>query len=242
MINSDAEIVPLVVFENKSICKYEHLLRSHSNDGLTVNCMSLDDFKYMCSQLLSPLEIIEYIKWRKKFYNKSGLMDLLVTETHKGFLLSKPQKNEMLVQQYLYEKYGEAVLSEDKLYYEIFRQYVSVLYEHTKVGSELNGCYEVVKLLAHLFRDEIKCFVERVEKALLIAKSKRFEIVGTLRNVKKEYAVVFTATEQGERIPSEKLLSVVFDKQKVNTLLQVITYWINDDEYRIDFVLWLDGH
>lgn len=47
---------------------------------------------------------------------------------------------------------------------------------------------------------------------------------------------------EGEQIPSEKLLSVVFDKQKVNTLLQVITYWINDDEYRIDFVLWLDGY
>lgn len=242
MINSDEEIVPLVVFENKSICKYEHLLRSHSNDGLTVNCMSLDDFKYMCRQLLSPLEIIEYIKWRKELYNKSGSIDLLVTETHKGFLLSKPQKNEMLVQQYLYEQYGEAVLSEDKLYYELFRQYVSVLYEHMKVESELNGCYEVVKLLAHLFRDEIKCFVERVEKSLLIAKSKRFEIVGTIRNVEKEYAIVFTATEQGEQIPSEKLLSVVFDKQKVNTLLQVITYWINDDEYRIDFVLRLDGY
>lgn len=85
---------------------------------------------------MSPLEIIEYIKWRKKFYNKSESMDLLVTETHKGFLLSKTQKNEMLVQQYLYEQYGEAVLSEDKLYYEIFRQYVSVLYEHTKVESE----------------------------------------------------------------------------------------------------------
>ena len=41
---------------------------------------------------MSPLEIIEYIKWRKKFYNKSESMDLLVTETHKGFLLSKPQK------------------------------------------------------------------------------------------------------------------------------------------------------
>ena len=62
---------------------------------------------------------------------------MLVTETHKGFLLSKPQKNEMLVQQYLYEQYGEAVLSEDKLYYELFRQYVSVLYEHMKVESEL---------------------------------------------------------------------------------------------------------
>lgn len=48
-------------------------------------------------------------------------------------------------------------------------------------------------------------------------------------------AIVFTATEQ---IPSEKLLPVVFEKQKVHTLLQVITYWVNDNEYMIDFVLW----
>lgn len=80
-----------------------------------------------------------------------------------------------------------------------------------------------------------------VEKALVIAKRKRFELVGTLRNSQKEYAMVFTATEQGEQIPSEKLLSRVFEKQKVHTLLQIITYWIDDDEYRIDFVLWQDN-
>ena len=53
--------------------------------------------------------------------------------------------------------------------------------------SEINGCYEVIKFLAHLFRDEIKCFVERTEKALLIAKTKKFNLVGTLRNVQKGY-------------------------------------------------------
>lgn len=118
------------------------------------------------------------------------------------------------------------------------RQYVLVLYEHKEIESEINGCYEVIKFLAHLFRHEIKCFVERTEKALLIAKTKKFNLVGTLRNVQKEYAIVFTATEQGEQIPSEELLPVVFEKQKVHTLLQVITYWVNDNEYMIDFVLW----
>ena len=126
------------------------------------------------------------------------------------FVLSKPQKNENLVQQYLYEKYGENAIYEDRLYYELFRQYVLVLYEHKEIESEINGCYEVIKFLAHLFRDEIKCFVERTEKALLIAKTKKFNLVGTLRNVQKEYAIVFTATEQGEQIPFEKLLPVVF--------------------------------
>ena len=238
IINPNAEVVPLVVFENDSISEYEHLLRNHTNDGLAVNCMSIYDFKLMCKQLLSPIEIIEYLKWREVFYKNNGPINLLITETNNGLVLSKPQKNENLVQQYLYEKYGENAIYEDRLYYELFRQYVLVLYEHKEIESEINGCYEVIKFLAHLFRDEIKCFVERTEKALLIAKTKKFNLVGTLRNVQKEYAIVFTATEQGEQIPSEKLLPVVFEKQKVHTLLQVITYWVNDNEYMIDFVLW----
>lgn len=238
IINPSAEVVPLVVFENDSISEYEHLLRNHTNDGLAVNCMSIDDFKLMCKQLLSPIEIIEYLKWREAFYKKNGPINLPITETNNGFVLSKPQMNENLVQQYLYEKYGENAIYEDRLYYELFRQYVSVLYEYKQMESEINGCYEVIKFLAHLFRDEIKCFVERTEKALLIAKTKKFNLVGTLRNVQKEYAIVFTATEQGEQVPSEELLPVVFEKQKVHTLLQVITYWFNDNEYMIDFVLW----
>lgn len=240
-INPNAEVVPLVVFENVSISEYEHLLRSHTPEGLTVNCMSIDDFQFMCQELVSPIEIIEYIKWRKEFYEKNGEINLLITETKNGFFLSKPQKRETLVHQYLYEQYGDEVLSEDDFYYELFRQYVLVLCEHIEVVSEPDGCYEVVKFLAHLFRDEIKCFVERVEKALVIAKRKRFELVGTLRNSKKEYAMVFTATEQGEKIPCEKLLRVVFEKQNVHTLLQIITYWIDNYEYRIDFVLWQDN-
>lgn len=205
IINPNAEVVPLVVFENDSISEYEHLLRNHTNDGLAVNCMSIYDFKLMCKQLLSPIEIIEYLKWREVFYKNNGPINLLITETNNGFVLSKPQKNENLVQQYLYEKYGENAIYEDRLYYELFRQYVLVLYEHKEIESEINGCYEVIKFLAHLFRDEIKCFVERTEKALLIAKTKKFNLVGTLRNVQKEYAIVFTATEQIPCIVSKKV-------------------------------------
>lgn len=145
IINPSAEVVPLVVFENDSISEYEHLLRSHTNDGLAVNCMSIDDFKLMCKQLLSPIEIIEYLKWREAFYKKNGLINLLITETNNGFVLSKPQKNENLVQQYLYEKYGENAIYEDRLYSELFRQYVSVLYEHKQMESEINGCCTIYR-------------------------------------------------------------------------------------------------
>ena len=49
-----------------------------------------------------------------------------------------------------------------------------------------------------------------------MAKTKKFNLVGTLRNVQKEYAIVFIATEQGEQIPFEKLLPVVFEKQNLS--------------------------
>lgn len=83
-INSDAEVVPLVVFENDSISEYEHLLRSHTDEGLTVNCISIKDFQFMCQELMSPMEIVEYIKWRKKFYESNGTINLMITETEKG--------------------------------------------------------------------------------------------------------------------------------------------------------------
>lgn len=239
-INPDAEIVPLIIFENASISEYDHLLRRHSAEGLNVNCMSLEDFRCMCRELLSPIEIIGYLKWRQEFYEKNGAVNLLITETESGFFLSKPQRHESLVHQYLFERYGEGVFSENNYYYELFNEYVSVLYEHTEEVSEENGCYEVVKFLAHLYREEIKHFSERVEKALAVAKEKKFKIAGTLRNAKQEYAIFFTATEQGESIPTEKLLPIALEKQNIHTLLQVIIYWLNDEEYRIDFLLWKD--
>ena len=204
--------------------------------------MSIDDFQIMCRELMSPIEIIKYIKWRKEFYEKNGAINLLITETENGFFLSKPLQHETLVHQYLYEEYGEELLSKDEFCYELFRQYVSVLYEHTELVSEPDGCYEVMKFLAHLFRDEIKYFVERIEKSITIAKKKRFELVATLRNTQREYVIVFEATEQGERIEPAKLLPIMSEKQNVRTLLQVITYWINENEYRIDFSLWQDNN
>lgn len=50
----------------------------------------------------------------------------------------------------------------------------------------------------------IRCVTaERVGKSIIAAKEKKFKLTGTLRNAKSEYAIVFTATEQGEYIPTE---------------------------------------
>lgn len=232
-ISSNAEIVPLIVFENSNILKYEHLMRNHSKEGLIVNCISMDDFKLMCMKLMSPIEIIDYIKWRQKFYEKNNKIDILITDTENGFFVSEPQTKENLVQQYLYEQYGEDELVENTFYLEVFRQYLSVLNEHTVDSSNSIACYEIVNFLAHLYRDEIKGFVERVKKA--IEGVHQNGIVGSLENVKNEYVMIFISSNQGEAIPIKKLLPIVSKNQKVKKLLQVIVYHINKNEYKIYF-------
>lgn len=84
IINPNAEVVPLVVFENDSISEYEHLLRNHTNDGLAVNCMSIYDFKLMCKQLLSPIEIIESLQMSsipERWYITDLRVKMLATST-----------------------------------------------------------------------------------------------------------------------------------------------------------------
>ncbi len=80
--------------------------------------------------------------------------------------------------------------------------------------------------------------LKELKRLLLLQNKKSFELAGTLRNTQREYAIVFEATENGEHIEPDKLLKILFEKQNIQILLQVITYWINEEEYHIDFSLW----
>ncbi|MBR1599223.1 MAG: hypothetical protein IJ661_10005 [Lachnospiraceae bacterium] len=238
-IRQDARIVPLVVFDNKSIEDYKHLLSYQIEaDEEYVNCISLPDFQIMCKRLVSPMEIIQYIEWRERFYKENGEVNYLITDTKNGFFISKPRNNEALVTQYLYESYGEEKLSDVGDDVVLFNQYLYVLHEHTDFSSEENSSYPIVVFLAHLRLEEIRCFVERVRKGLETSKNKDFSLVGTMRNTIRNYCIVFTATEQGEMIPFEKLIETIYETQSVTELLQVATSWVNSTEYRIDFMYW----
>jgi hypothetical protein len=82
------------------------------------------------------------------FYKNNGPINLLITETNNGFVLSKPQKNENLVQQYLYEKYGENAIYEDRLYYELFPQLIAarkIIYQNGKAVER--GTQEIIEYI-----------------------------------------------------------------------------------------------
>ena len=56
-----------------------------------------------------------------------------------------------------------------------------------------------------------------------------------MRNIQREYATVFDASEEGEYIEPDKLFESVFEKQSIHILLQVITNGVNEEDYHIDF-------
>ena len=82
---------------------------------------------------------------------------------------------------------------------------------------------------------EIRPFVERLEKASDKSRRKEFEVIGNLRNVLRNYIVLFFSSQYDVCIPNEIIKEMVPVGTEIDTILQIVVYWVNDEEYRIDF-------
>lgn len=228
-IRKDAEIIPLIIFKNESITDYPRMLKKHSETGLDVNCMSLKDFDAMCSTLISPGEIIDYLKYRGLFYEKYG---------HVINATSSPEF-EAALYAYLINRYGKIDSQEDFMQ-EAFREFVRQTAKRSIVGRDTKDTYDIILFLAHFNRVKIKAFFERVNLAKEKAKRREYGIVGSLRDDECEkFVVSFESSQSGLPYPCEDLLKKCAEKKcKFRQLLQVVVWWENTEKYRIDYVLW----
>ena len=78
-------------------------------------------------------------------------------------------------------------------------------------------------------------FIERLHLAVDKAYNAEYGMIGSLRNVLRKYLVVFTSSKYGNGFPMEYLLEVAPNGDEVLRLLQLVIYWENDAEYRVDF-------
>ena len=236
-INPEAKIVPLVVFMNRKIEIYPHVLKKHSENSITINCMSYEDFKTMCEVLVTPIEIIQYLGYRQTFYEDNGSVDCWVNwDENDVVTLSKPMRKESLVYQFLYETYGIKHRKNEDVYLKDFRLFLHNLPEHTDWESENNASFSVVQFLAHLDRVEIKNFWERLNKVRQYSKCHNgTRIVGSLRNTQQQYVILFVATDGNEIIDLETFSRMYPDLAGTKTWIQVIVYWDSPSVFRIDF-------
>lgn len=237
-IDAEAEIIPLVVFVNNAIVEYPHVLGKHSEDGLTVNCMSLHDFQEMCNKLISPAEIVDYLNYRCSFYESNGSVNLLITDVSEtDLLITRPTANEALISQFLLEKYGMDELKRGTEQFELFRWFVQQTAIRSTAGRDDPATYAILLFLAHFHRDEIRAFWDRLILARDKAQCHDYDIAGSLRR-ENEYAIFFVAAPPMQALPMEYLLEKARKKCEPKVLLQVYVWWEDEENYRIDYMLW----
>ncbi len=234
ILQTDAEVIPLVVFDNDAIKKYPHILRKHSENGMNINCMSYHDFQEMCRIIITPIEIIAYLKYRKDLYETHGDIDFMIFDGEgPHFLITKPTTNESLAHQFLTEEYGFKPRIKQQFYLRAFQDFLHSIPAHTIIKSEDNATYEVLLFLAHMSRIEIFAFMKRLIATKRCARIGRSGIIKSLRRTDDEYAIFFVA---GNIIAADRLLPIVHKKAKVKKMLEVAVCWENWKNFRIDFV------
>ena len=231
-----AEIIPLIVFMNDSVVDdYQHVLYKHSDEGMDINCMSFHDFQKMCKALLSPMEIVEYLKWRLSYYLKNGNVNISIYMDNDSFTMVKPTHCESLCLQFVAEKYGIKSTQERQEYIRAFSEMLHKLPSRVVMESQEDGSYPLILFFAHFNRIEIMKFVERIDKALDAARTKEYNIVGSLRNVEQKYVIVFVSTHDGYALDMDFLAKMAREKGDFDILLQVFCYWESEKEFRIDY-------
>lgn len=239
-LSSNAEVLPLVVFENDMINTYPHLLKKHTDDGLTVNCISFSDFKEMCRVLYTPIEIISYLEYRKALYEKQGEIDIMIFDGFEDeLIITKPTKKESLVYQFLSERYGYKKSQKNSNLIKSFQEFLHLLPEHTVASSDHNGSYNILLFLAHMDRTEIIEFMKSLIETRDEAKNGFKGICKSLRRKDNEYAILFVA---GGILKMEYLLEQVRKKAEVKRILEVAIYWEDSKRFKIDYIYWNNSH
>lgn len=235
-IQSDAEIIPLVIFFNDTITNYPHLLKKNTESGISVNCISFKDFQKMCSVLLTPGEIIDYLKYRYSFYEKYEQPAFHIDNLNDSeSIISRPASNETLVYHYLADRYGVTKPHEKLRDLEWLKKYTQESLNRSIAGRANEGTYAVLLFLAHLRRNEIILFRERIYTAWRRTSEKKYGIVGSLRN--NSFVAFFVSSKHGQAYSMKYLLELAREKCNPKLLLQIYVWWENQTNFRIDYLL-----
>lgn len=238
-IDPNAEIIPVVIFMNEDIGDhYEHVLWKYSDAGMDINCLSFLDFQTVCRELMTPIEIVEYLKWRLSFYQNNGnLNSSIFVGDDDSVLLTRPTSGETLVHQFLAKQYGFKNAKEMEFYVVPFQWMLHNLPERVVAESADNSSYPMILFFSHFDRTEIKAFEERISRALESAKRREYTVVGSLRNIWRKYVIFFVSTHDGLALQMDFLEELAHKNgAEFDKLIQVFLYWENNEEYRIDYV------
>ena len=236
-INNKAKVIPLVIFDNHKICEYARILE-RTQDNNKINCISYSDFQEMCKNIVSPIEIVEYLEYRQAFYNNYPNCDMYVDLNEKHIGIVKPKSKESLSRFFSVEKYGLSGISSIEKNAKRYNAFLQSLCKSDEFKSTPFEAYKTVCFLAHLSRIEMSAFIKRFNRAKWISRLKINRIVGSFRRKNGDYMIFFIAAKNecgGGR--HEDLLSCVENPKTIEKVFQVIIYWESITTYRVKMIL-----
>lgn len=234
-VNPDADIIPLIVFINDNIGdNYEHVLKKHSDDGMDINCLSYQDFQTICKELITPIEIVEYLKWRLPIYLNSNYASVSKNNRDEvSFTVNRNSIEETLVSQFFERWNGKKDAVEMKIQTLHFQWMLNHLPNHVVDESINNSSYSIILLLAHLNRYAILMFEKRIERALILSKEGKYGYVGSIRIKLKRCSIFFVSVPS---ISKDLIESIAYQGEDFDIVLFVLLYWDNEKKPHIDFL------
>lgn len=236
-LRADAEIVPLIVFENSKISSYPHLLRRHSPDGDDINCMSFDDYVEMCRTLISPIEIIYYLEYRKRMFTENGNTNCLILNmVGDEIVIATPTQKESLTHVFLAETYGYQEAKNCTESMQFFRSFLHKFPDRISYDTSYGESYNILLFFAHMNRIEISKIWNMLNDTKQESYKRNVGICHSLRSTDSKYVILFIA---GEIIPMDLILPIVLQKSpETKQILEISIYWNNTKQFNIDFLYW----
>ncbi len=232
IFEKDAEIIPLIVIDNDYFKdNYNHLLRSRSENGLDINCMTRSDYKEMCNSLCSG-EVIDYLLYRERFYRNNGDADVFIDFNGPKMIVTKPRIGESLTHRFLMDYYGTDDFEYLKNDYSRMIAFLSELPHHIDVNYKKEGYY-IIQFLAGLNREAMDLFFSNLDDTIKEAQRPRRNIVHTMRQ-KNDYSILFLT----DYFLNIKCINKILPKKKrVKKVLQVLVYYETKEMFKIDYLL-----
>ena len=104
-IDSEKEIIPIIVFDNKNLKSYKKIVYS-SKLNKYINIFNIEDFKTMLDSIIIPYDILNYCNYRLKLFYTGPLKRVLIDHVDDyATLIGKPTTESELAEFYIVRTY-----------------------------------------------------------------------------------------------------------------------------------------
>lgn len=224
----ECNIIPLIIFDVKeNEVEYEKIYET-KDKTLLIHIFDLKDFKKLCQNLISPMEMVRYINKRTEFI-KQPIFSITKEEQ---LIMFKTNSEQAMLDGYciIYDLYNI-----DKIKLLKFNRYLTLFEEHCIKNKEH---YKImIKIMSQFYAQKISFFIERID--LIIEKGFKNEIYWDSYLIDNQQCVLFISLpRENYSLDFIRFISNIFMCNfKKNEVLVISNYAISNTDYGLDFSL-----